>query len=50
MIPENERVKVVVRVFGGPQEEREYHTKCNTLICTGPDLIGRVYDWCGCKK
>jgi hypothetical protein len=23
--------------------------RCNTIIFTGPDLIGRIYDWCNCK-
>ncbi len=42
--------QILVSIFGGEPELREYCTKCNTLIFTGPDLIGRIYDWCRCKK
>jgi len=39
---------VTVSIFGGDPETRQLCTKCDTLIYTGPDLIGRVYDWCSC--
>ena len=27
-----------------------YCKKCNSTITSGYDLIGRIYDWCDCKK
>lgn len=40
---------VTVSIFGDKPATRQVCTKCNTIIFTGPDLIGRVYDWCNCK-
>lgn len=32
------------------KKPRAYCKLCNTLIFTGPDLIGRIHDYCNCKN
>ena len=48
IIPEDERKQIRVSILGGKPELREYHIKCNTIITSGLDLVGRYYDYCGC--
>jgi|APSaa5957512535_1039671.scaffolds.fasta_scaffold09246_3 hypothetical protein len=36
-------------VDANSKKARAYCTKCNTLIFSGPDLIGRKNNWCDCK-
>lgn len=31
------------------KKPRAFCKKCNTLIFTGPDMIGRIYNYCNCE-